>query len=104
MDNNIISVLPDDILWNILSFDERFVFRNKKWILISKIAKDDFRYSILQKRRIITKSYRIMNNNNGFKIVIKQHKNISSIIIYDNNDISDIEFSHYLYKSIQMLI
>ena len=103
MDNNIISLLPDDILWNILSFDERFVFRNKKWMLISKIAKDDFRYSILQKRRIITKSYRIMNNN-GFKIVIKQHKNISSIIIYDNNDISDIEFSHYLYKSIQMLI
>jgi hypothetical protein len=103
MDNNIISLLPDDILWTILSFDDRFVFRNNKWIFISKIAKDDYRYSILQNRRIITKSYRIMNNI-GFKIVIKQHKNISSVIIYDNNDISDIEFSHYLYKSIRMLI
>jgi hypothetical protein len=72
-------------------------------VCIGKIAKDDFRYTILQKRIIITKEYRhnphLYGNN---RIILKQHKDISSIIIYDNHYISDIEFSHYLYKTIQM--
>ena len=103
----LISLLPDDILWNILSFDRRFVLRNNNhkygFIIIGKISKDDFRYVILQKRIIITKEYRHNPNLYGNnRIVLKQHKNISSIIIYDNHYISDIEFSHYLYKTIQM--
>ena len=115
MDINRIFLLPDDILWNILSFDTRFVLRfdhshsHNKWMLIfiDKIPKDDFRYAILQKRIIITKEYRrnssyFQNQNQTNKIVLKQHKNISSIIIYDNNDFTDIEFSHYLYQTIQM--
>lgn len=107
MDIKRIFLLPDDILWNILSFDRRFVLRmcnnNHKLVLIfiDKIPKDDFRYAILQKRIIITKEYR-HNPSQTNKIVLKQHKNISSIIIYDNHYISDIEFSHYLYKTIQM--
>jgi hypothetical protein len=104
MDMKLISLLPDDILWNIFSFDRRFVFRNNNgFIIIGKIAKDDFRYVILQKRIIITKEYRhnpdLYGNN---RIVLKQHKNVSSMIIHDNHYISDIEFSHYLYKTIQM--
>jgi hypothetical protein len=101
-----ISLLPDDILYNIFTFDRRFVLRNNKWYLINKITKDDFRYSILQKKIIITKSYRTYRNNNNTiynnQIVLKKHKNISSIIIYDNDNkySSDIEFSHYLYKTI----
>lgn len=95
-----ISLLPDDILYNIFSFDKRFILRNNKWYFINKIAKDDFRYLILQKKIIITKSCH--NNFSSNKIVLKTHKNISSIIIYDNTFISDIEFSHYLYKTIQM--
>lgn len=92
-----ISLLPDDILYNIFTFDRRFVLRNNKWYLINKITKNDFRYSMLQNKIIITKSYRYYNN----KIVLKKHKNISSIIIYDDyDDFSDIEFSHYLYEII----
>ena len=103
MDINRIFLLPDDILWNILSFDTRFILRSSKLIFIDKIPKDDFRYAILQKRIIITKEYRHNPNLYGNnRIVLKQHKNISSIIIYDNHYISDIEFSHYLYKTIQM--
>lgn len=45
-----ISLLPDDILYNIFSFDKRFILRNNKWYFINKIAKDDFRYLILQKK------------------------------------------------------
>jgi hypothetical protein len=89
-----ISLLPDDILYNIFIFDRRFVLRYNKWYVINKITKNDFRYSILQNKIIITKSYRYNN-----KIVLKKHKNISSIIIYDD-DFSDIEFSYYLYKTI----
>jgi hypothetical protein len=115
MDIKRIFLLPDDILWNIFSFDTRFVLRfnqhshNHMLIFIDKIPKDDFRYAILQKRIIITKEYRRnsshflnQNQNQTNKIILKQHKNISSIIIYDKNDITDIEFSHYLYQTIQM--
>lgn len=108
MDIKRIFLLPDDILWNILSFDTRFVLRsNHELIFIDKIPKDDFRYAILQKRIIITKEYRrnsshFQNENQTNKIVLKQHKNISSIIIYNNDDFTDIEFSHYLYQTIQM--
>jgi hypothetical protein len=55
-----IFLLPDDVLWNILSFDTRFVLRfdhnhhSHMLIFIDKIPKDDFRYAILQKRIIIT--------------------------------------------------
>lgn len=111
MDIKRIFLLPDDILWNILSFDTRFVLRfdhshhKSMLIFIDKIPKDDFRYAILQKRMIITKEYRRNSShfqNQTNKIILKQHKNISSIIIYDKDDITDIEFSHYLYKTIQM--
>jgi hypothetical protein len=98
-------LFPHDILYHIFLFDTRFVLQNNKWIFIDKIPKNDFRYFLLQKRIIITISFR--ENTFGLErsssnIVVKQHKNVFSIILYNMYFLSDIEFSHYLYKTIQM--
>jgi len=95
------TLFPHDILYHIFSFDTRFVLRKDKWIFIDKIPKDDFRYFILQKRIVITLCFRETNMNRS-NIVVRQHKNIFSIILYNMQFESDIEFSHYLYKTIQM--
>jgi hypothetical protein len=97
-----ITLFPHDILYHIFTFDTRFVLQNNKWIFINKIPKDDFRYYVLQKRIIIT--FR-ENSFDGFErstILVKQHKNVFSIVLYNIHFNTDIEFSHYLYKTIQM--
>jgi hypothetical protein len=98
---DIITLFPHDILYNIFTFDTRFVLQNKKWIFIDKISKNDYRYSLLKNRILISISYRQVLSETS-TIVVKQHKNISSITIYNMSFLSDIEFSHYLYKTIQM--
>ena len=92
-----LALFPHDILYHIFTFDTRFVLRNNKWIFIDKIPKNDYRYSLLQKRIIITKS--LMNSSN---IVVKKHKHILRITIYNQLFLSEIEFSHYLYKTLQI--
>lgn len=98
----IITLFPHDILYNIFSFDTRFVLQNKKWIFINKISKMDDRYLLLKKRIIITIIYRQNLSSETSSIVAKQYQHVFSIHIYNMSFISDIEFSHYLYKTIQM--
>jgi hypothetical protein len=99
---DIITLFPHDILYNIFTFDTRFVLQNKKWIFIDKISKMDDRYLLLKKRIIITRIYRQNPSSETSSIVTKQHQNVFSIHIYNMSFVSDIEFSHYLYKTIQM--
>jgi len=94
------TLFPHDILYHIFSFDTRFVLRKNKWIFIDKIPKDDFRYFILQKRFIITLCFSETNMNRSCRVV-RLHKNIFSIILYNMHFESDIEFSHYLYKTLR---
>jgi hypothetical protein len=90
-----LALFPHDILYYIFTFDTRFVLQNNKWVFIDKISKDDDRYSLLQNRMIIIKSVINLSNN-----IVKKHKNV--ITIYNNKlFLSDIEFSHYLYKTIR---
>lgn len=49
MQKSIFSQLPDEIIWNILVYDRRFIWRENKIILISRFSKEDFRYSLLKK-------------------------------------------------------
>jgi len=97
----IITLFPHDILYHIFTFDTRFVLQNKKWILINKISKLDVRYFLLKKRIIITKSYRKSRSETS-SIILKQYQNVCSITIHNMDFMSDKEFSHYLYKTIQM--
>lgn len=110
MRENIFSFLPFEIIHYIFTFDSHIIFRNGKWIFITKILESDYRYSMLLQKIIITKSVRYINiypslhleDDTQNKIVLKKQKNISKIIIYDKSFTSDFEFSHYLYKTIQM--
>ena len=47
--------LPNDIVNNILSYDKHFIIR--KGIPVSIITKDDYRYSVIQKRPIILQKH-----------------------------------------------
>lgn len=97
MINMIFSNLPLDIIKNILLYDKRFIIRDKKIILISKISKNDKRYKILFNKIFIF----IYTHNN-------QHKKINFIpntvvITERNNDIlNNINFSLYIYNTIFM--
>ena len=91
------ALFPHDILYHIFTFDTRFVLQKNKWIFIDKIPKTDYRYLLLQKRMIITKS--LINSSN---IVVKKHQNVFKITIYNHLFLSEIEFSHYLYKIIRL--
>lgn len=90
-----IASFPPDILFSIFAFDSRFFLRNnKKWIFINKIPKTDIRYSILMTKIIITKT-----NKYNSLVIVKKQKNILKIVICDRN-LSDLEFSQYLYETI----
>jgi hypothetical protein len=110
MRENIFSFLPLEIIRYIFAFDSHIIFRDNKWIFIHKILENDFRYAMLLQKIIITKSVRYVNtypslyleDDTRNKIVLKKQKDISKIIIYDKSFTSDNEFSHYLYKTIQM--
>ena len=92
-----LALFPHDILYHIFTFDTRFVLQNNKWIFIDKIPKTDYRYLLLKKRIIINQS--LMNSQN---ILLKKHQNVSRITIYNQLFLSEIEFSHYLYKTLQL--
>jgi len=49
MQTSIFSHLPDEIIRNILLYDRRFIWREKKIIIISSFSKKDERYSLLKK-------------------------------------------------------
>ena len=110
MRENIFSFLPLEIIRYIFAFDSHIFFRDGKWIFIHKILESDYRYAMLLQKIIITKSVRYVNtypslqleDDTRNKIVLKKQKNISKIVIYEQTFYSDLEFSHYLYKTIQM--
>jgi len=51
--------LPWDIIQEILLFDSRFIYRNKKLIWIDRIPREDERYSLLSK---IPRIYQMSQN------------------------------------------
>lgn len=110
MREKVFSFLPLDLIRYVFLFDSRIVFRDGKWIFINKIIESDFRYTMLLQKIIITRSVRYVNTYPSWileddtrnKIVVKKQKNISKITIYDKHFTSDSEFSHYLYKTIQI--
>jgi len=106
----IFSFLPLELIRYIFAFDSHIIFRDGKWVFIDKILENDYRYSMLLQKIIITKSVRYVNmypslhleDDTQNKIVLKKQKNISKIVIYDKSFTSDSDFSHYLYKTIQL--
>jgi hypothetical protein len=87
--------LPDDIITNILLFDN-YIIRDGKMQLINKIKFTDYRYEILNTRPLLFISINnSINNNNSVN---------NSITIYNNiTDKSIIDQYNYIYKSIQIL-
>ena len=87
--------LPDDIITNILLFDN-YIIRDGKLQLINKIKNNDYRYEILNMRPLLF----IGINNTIYK-----NKSVNnSITIYNNiTDKSIIDQYNYIYKSIQIL-
>lgn len=68
--NSIFSLLPFDLIKEILLFDCRFVLRNKKTIVwINKIDKKDSRYTILQ---TIPKIFEI--SRNSWSVILGKEK------------------------------
>lgn len=51
MQHSIFSLLPDEIIRDILVYDRRFIWRENKMICISRFSKEDERYCLLKKYR-----------------------------------------------------
>lgn len=49
MQHSIFSLLPDEIIRDILVYDRRFIWRENKMICISRFSKEDERYCLLKK-------------------------------------------------------
>jgi hypothetical protein len=49
MQKSIFSLLPDEIIREILVYDRRFIWRENRLIFISRFSKKDERYSLLKK-------------------------------------------------------
>lgn len=69
--------LPNDMIFEILSFDDRFILRRGK--LMNRIPKNDKRYKLLSK--IPQKKYNSYNNTNYVTIYINEKKIILFIIM-----------------------
>ena len=88
--------LPDDIIINILLFDN-YIWIEGKLQKINKIKKNDRRYKVLQERPLIF----IYKNSIEYQLNKKPN---NSITIYNNIlDKSIIEQYNYIYKSIHIL-
>lgn len=100
MNKMIFSKLPLDIIINILLYDKRFIIRDKKIFVVSKISKNDIRYKILFNKIFI---FIYKNNNHNKKIKFIPN---TIVITEKNNDIlnntilNNINFSLYLYNTI----
>ena len=71
--------LPNDMIFEILSFDDRFILRRGK--LMNRIPKNDKRYNLLSK--IPQKNYNSYNNTNYVTIYINEKKDY--FIHYNGN-------------------
>ena len=49
MQKSIFSLLPDEIIRNILVYDRRFIWRENRLLCISRFSKNDERYCLLEK-------------------------------------------------------
>jgi hypothetical protein len=59
--------LSDDIINNILSYDKHFIIRNGK--LVSIIPKDDYRYTMLEKKSLIQQKNHQFSMYDGFSSI-----------------------------------
>jgi hypothetical protein len=85
--------LPDDIILNVFTFDNRFFYKNGKYCFISKIPKTDERYNILLRKIMILKS-----SNRGLGHFPKKKYDIS--LYDDGQDVN--KFSLEIQKSIKI--
>jgi hypothetical protein len=84
--------LPEDVIINILLYDNRFIMRNGNLIAINQIDKKDKRYFVLERQRPLI-----------FVGVIRKETAINSITIYSNIINQDVFDQYiYIYKSIQI--
>jgi len=85
--------LPDDIILSVFTFDNRFFYKNGKYLFISKIPKTDERYNILLRKIMILKS-----SNRGLGHFPKKKYDIS---LYDDGKDTNV-FSLEIQKSIKI--
>ena len=89
--------LSDDIITNILLYDEHFAFVNGEFVIIQKLNKKDKRYSILIRKRPLI--FISKNNYLGFEFSIINKYFYNSITIYaDILDKSIFEQYNYIYN------
>jgi len=71
MSESIFSLLPDEIINNILVYDSRFIWRENKIILISPFSKKDYRYRLLEN---IPKKWKFTENSSSVIISLTNKK------------------------------
>jgi len=97
--------LPNDIINNILSYDKHFIIR--KGEPVSIIAKDDYRYVVIQKRPNILQKTTTMEAYNKYygETVIKTSNGIETrISVYEYPLLNKCIWTLYNYYPAMMIV